>query len=121
MDPTELNRVKHTLETLRTQVLARIAEQRGGLHSRADVAAEQFAPTQDSHAQTISAHDIALALSEHETLELTHIDDALQRLAAGSYGLCTTCGQTIATPRLKAWPDVARCIGCQEAAEAAPP
>jgi len=121
MEPTELNRVKRTLDALRTQVLARIAEQRGGLHSRADVAAEQFAPTQDSHAQTISAHDIALALSERETLELTHIDDALQRLAKGSYGLCTACGQAIATPRLKAWPDVARCIGCQEAAETAPP
>ncbi|WP_236657910.1 TraR/DksA family transcriptional regulator [Limnohabitans sp. TS-CS-82] len=117
MDQTETTRIKRMLETLRANVLARIAEQRGGLHSRAEVAAEQFAPTQDSHAQTITEHDIALALSEHETQELTHIDDALQRLAAGTYGLCTTCGQAIATARLKAWPDVARCIGCQEKAE----
>lgn len=117
MDTTELSRVKRTIESLRTQVLARIAEQRGGLHSRAEVAAEQFAPTQDSHAQTITQHDTALALSEHETLELAHIDDALKRLAAGTYGLCTACGQAIASPRLKAWPDVARCIGCQESAE----
>jgi DnaK suppressor protein len=117
MDPTELNRVKRTLDTLRTQVLARIAEQRGGLHSRADVAAEQFAPTQDSHAQTITQHDVALALSEHETLELTHLDDALQRLAKGSYGLCTTCGEPITVARLQASPDAARCICCQQAAE----
>jgi DnaK suppressor protein len=121
MNPTEIDPIKRRLTGLRTQVLARIAEQRGGVHSRAEVAAEQFAPTQDSHAQTIAEHDIALALSEHETLELTHIDDALQRLAAGTYGLCTACGQAIATPRLKAWPDVARCIGCQEKAEKAHP
>jgi DnaK suppressor protein len=120
MEPTETDRVKRTLENLRTHVLARIAEQRGGVHSRAEVAAEQFAPTQDSHAQTIAEHDIALALSELETLELTHIDDALQRLAAGTYGQCTACGQAIAAPRLKAWPDVARCIGCQEAEEKTP-
>jgi hypothetical protein len=38
MDPTEMNRIQRTLEALRTQVLARIAEQRGGLQSRAEVA-----------------------------------------------------------------------------------
>jgi DnaK suppressor protein len=121
MDPTEMNRIQRTLEALRTQVLARIAEQRGGLQSRAEVAAEQFAPTQDSHAQTITQHDIALALSEHETLALAHIDDALQRLAAGTYGICTACNQPITVARLQAWPEAARCICCQEAQEKAPP
>lgn len=121
MTPTETDRIKHMLETLRTYVLARIAEQRGGVHSRADVAAEQFAPTQDSHAQTITEHDIALAISEHETQELANIDAALQRLAAGTYGQCIECGQDIATARLKAWPDVARCITCQQRAETARP
>ena len=119
MDPTETARIQRQLETLRSNVLARIADQRGGIHSRAEVAAEQFAPTQDSHAQTITEHDIALALSEHETQELAQIDAALQRLAAGTYGLCTVCGQAIAITRLKAWPDVARCITCQEKAETA--
>lgn len=119
--PTETDRIKRMLETLRTHVLARIAEQRGGVHSRAEVAAEQFAPTQDSHAQTITEHDIALALSEHETQELANIDAALQRLAAGTYGQCIACGQAIATARLKAWPDVARCITCQQHAETTHP
>ena len=117
MTPTETDRVRRALETLRARVLARIAEQRGGVRSRADVAAEQFAPTQDAHAQTMTEHDIALALSEHETLELAHIDAALQRLATGTYGQCTACGQAIASPRLKAWPDVPRCINCQEKSE----
>lgn len=121
MNPTETVRIQRMLETLRSHVLARIAAQRGGLHSRAEVAAEQFAPTQDSHAQTITEHDIALALSEHETQELTQIDAALQRLAAGTYGQCIACGQAIATARLKAWPDVARCITCQQQAETTHP
>jgi DnaK suppressor protein len=121
MESAEVIRTKRTLEAMRAQVLARIAEQRGGVLSRADVAAEQFAPTQDSHAQTITSHDIALALSERETRELTHIDAALARLAKGSYGLCIACGQGIASPRLKAWPDVARCLACQKNAETAHP
>ena len=39
-------------------------------------------------------------------------EDALARLADGTYGSCTACGQSIPFERLEAIPEVRHCIGC---------
>ncbi|SEF83458.1 dksA/traR C4-type zinc finger [Thermomonospora echinospora] len=38
---------------------------------------------------------------------------ALQRVAAGTYGRCVTCGKPVAEGRLEARPEAARCVACQ--------
>jgi RNA polymerase-binding transcription factor DksA len=43
------------------------------------------------------------------------VDDALARVAAGTYGMCVDCGHPIAAERLEVLPEAARCIGCQRA------
>ena len=43
------------------------------------------------------------------------VDDALTRLARGTYGICVDCGGRIAPERLEVLPEAARCIGCQRA------
>lgn len=48
------------------------------------------------------------------------IDDALERMAAGTYGICEECGQPIDPERLKAFPSATTCITCQERREARP-
>ena len=50
--------------------------------------------------------------------ELTAVRAALGRLADGSYGECTDCGQGVGVPRLLAQPSAARCIACQSKTEA---
>jgi len=49
--------------------------------------------------------------------ELRDVDDALARIADGTYGRCVDCGATIATERLDVLPAAARCIACQRAAD----
>lgn len=49
----------------------------------------------------------------HELL-LGEVEDALQRIADGSYGVCRRCGEPIDSARLKALPTAALCISCQE-------
>ena len=44
---------------------------------------------------------------------LTRIEDALVRLAAGSYGWCATCRGEIAAARLLALPFAVRCRACE--------
>jgi len=61
--------------------------------------------------------DLAFALEERESAELVAIDEALKRIADGSYGLCIDCGVGIATPRLHANPTALRCVACQEKIE----
>lgn len=114
MDTASEQNFQRQIEHMRADLLARIAEQRGGTKSRADVAAEHFARSEDSHAQVQTARDLEFALNEHETAELAALDAALLRLAAGTYGQCTDCGVRIAPARLQATPEVARCIVCQE-------
>jgi DnaK suppressor protein len=43
---------------------------------------------------------------------LTQIAAALGRLEAGTFGICTTCGQPIVKARLELRPYVATCIYC---------
>lgn len=113
----------HTLDTkalanrlhnMRTDLLAEIAEQRGGTLSRAEAAANHFAQSEDTHAQTITAKDLEFAINERETEELIAIDAALARLQAGHYGQCIDCAKNIAPKRLEATPEAARCMPCQE-------
>lgn len=105
---------------LRATLLAQISEQRGGVKSRAEVAAEHFSNVQESHAQTSTQRDLEFALNERETAELEAIDAALKSLDAGTYGVCVDCSQPIAQPRLLATPEASRCIACQEISEHGP-
>ena len=57
-----------------------------------------------------------LALRERNEQHLAQVDAALDRLAAGTYGACTSCGRPIAPERLEAIPWAALCIGCQRTA-----
>jgi len=61
-----------------------------------------------------SANDeICSQLVEIESRELTQIEHALQRIAAGVYGRCEYCGGKISEQRLNALPYTNSCIDCQ--------
>ena len=101
----------------RAQLLQRIAQERGGLVSRADMAAEHDVRSFDDRAHAISERNDEFAMNEHETAELGDIEAALERLDAGTYGQCTDCGVTIPPERLNAYLTAKRCIDCQTLAE----
>ncbi len=44
--------------------------------------------------------------------ELREIDAALARIADGTYGTCERCGGAIGRDRLRALPEVRRCLHC---------
>lgn len=50
-----------------------------------------------------------LALCDHDELQLTRIEGALERIATGEYGECATCGKPISFDRLSAIPETAYC------------
>ena len=65
-----------------------------------------------------TAHEeISSQLVEAESRELAQIEDALERLHAGKYGLCGACGSAIKLARLKALPYAKLCIDCQREEE----
>ncbi len=61
--------------------------------------------------------DIGLAETDIRRQELTQIEEALGRLADGTYGLCEGCGREIDVERLRVAPYASRCIDCQKQLE----
>ncbi|WAC08530.1 MAG: TraR/DksA family transcriptional regulator [Thermodesulfobacteriota bacterium] len=58
---------------------------------------------------------ILLCNRDREKLEL--IDEALERIEEGTYGICENCGSKIAEGRVKVMPFARYCIACQSKIE----
>lgn len=70
-----------------------------------------------------SASNLVDADREEATLEIVRaqqerVREALQRLEAGTYGSCVECGRQLPDARLEVRPEAARCVDCQQRAEA---
>lgn len=76
----------------------------------------QLPSSADSEEQAVELENeevlAALDGEARHTLEL--IDQALQRIEHGEYGLCAECGNPIAPARLKAIPYASLCIDCAD-------
>jgi DnaK suppressor protein len=57
--------------------------------------------------------EISSQLAEVESRELASIENALERMKAGVYGLCEVCNGKIPMARLNALPYATMCISCQ--------
>ena len=58
--------------------------------------------------------EISFILSDRERSKVKNIDDALERIDEGSYGICDACGLEIAEERLTAMPFTRLCRDCQQ-------
>jgi DnaK suppressor protein len=63
-------------------------------------------------------HQESIAAVHRELI--TQIQRALQRIEAGSYGICERCGQPIPKARLDAFPVATLDVGCKRREERAP-
>ena len=57
------------------------------------------------------------SLSNQDSLRLKQIDNALERIRTGKYGICLGCGKDIPRERLEAIPYAFMCVNCASAAE----
>lgn len=64
------------------------------------------------------AQDLSIMLGMKA--KLADVDRALERLKAGTYGVCEACGQPIAEARLEAWPAARFCRDDQARSERRP-
>jgi DnaK suppressor protein len=61
--------------------------------------------------------DIDYTLLNMHIERLREVEDALDRLAAGTYGVCEGCGALIKVQRLRVLPFSTYCVRCQEKRE----
>ena len=111
------NLKKDGLEKTRKRLLAKREELVKDLAKNREVSDETVDESaQDMVDRATSAYtkEFAYSLSEADRRILLLIDQALERLEAGTYGTCVHCGQPCQEKRLEAVPWARHCLDCQE-------
>ncbi len=57
--------------------------------------------------------EISFILGDREREKLQSVEEALERIEDGSYGMCDSCESEIAPGRLEAMPFTRLCVSCQ--------
>jgi DnaK suppressor protein len=77
---------------------------------------EQYADPAD-RASLESDQYFTLRLRDRDRKLINKINEALERIEDGTYGVCEGCGEDISIPRLKARPVTTLCIDCKSKQE----
>jgi RNA polymerase-binding transcription factor DksA len=97
-------------------------ELRRRLEERAQVLRSELAEGMHSESLRVPADDresgdvaasVSVASIERDADELRDVEEALERMTAGRYGLCVDCGVALPSVRLDAWPQAKRCVRCE--------
>jgi RNA polymerase-binding protein DksA len=75
------------------------------------------APDAGDEALASLVADTENAETRRDLRELRELEAALERMAEGTYGICTDCGDEIPLERLRVNPGAMRCIRCQSVFE----
>lgn len=107
------------IDFFRTLLSAMLAEaQQKGDATIDDLTAsnESYADPND-RATVESDRAFTLRIRDRERRLIKKIQQALQRIEDGTFGLCEECGEEISVPRLKARPVTRLCINCKSKQE----
>ena len=111
MKKSELQRLKGKLLDARLRLKDEIGRS-------IDSIIEEIQPVGEHTRERSEGFDKELALERTQEEILNALNDALDRVAAGTYGKCLKCGSDIASVRLEAGPHVRHCIQCEREIEA---
>lgn len=109
MTTNEINQFRQTLESRRTQLAV------GG--SKRETLAIETSPDELDRIQHSNEIDSCVASLQRNTLGLSEVREALCRIDAGAFGICSNCEEQIMPKRLAAVPWASLCIVCQRAAD----
>ena len=107
--------VRASNRAYREMLLEKRAEVLSGLGIKFDTLARMGRVAEDDQAQFLSAESVSLHLNTLDYAQLQLIEEALDRLDSGDYGICLSCDQPIPPKRLHAVPWARYCVRCQEA------
>ena len=119
VDQATQARLRAQLEEERTRLLADIAAlDREERTSQSEASGENA--YRDHMADQGSAtfeREMDMTFEENDRDALDRVCAAIDRIDAGTYGVCTRCGAEIPVARLDAVPAASLCIQCKEAEE----
>ena len=107
---------KKTLQRLRKVLLKEREEIIGGvkqIHESSKEIGQDGIQDIGDEAANIYNKQILLSLNENERMRLQEVDEALDRIANGTYGICEECGGPIGLKRLEARSVAKYCVPCK--------
>jgi RNA polymerase-binding protein DksA len=105
VNPSE---VRTLLLRKRNEIFGRVSR----LHEDVDARSEPYNADSTEQAIELENLDVLFELDAVSRTELRAINNALEHIDAGNYGMCVNCGKPISAQRLKALPYADNCIDC---------
>jgi len=102
---TDYSEIKNQLESMLRELTERAEEIEGELSTPGDADSEE-------NATSLAEDEVLERINSVTKNEIHLIRQALNQIAAGTYGICTSCGKKIKPERLEALPYTTTCIRC---------
>ena len=107
MSPTDLAEIKSLLEADLKRLERQVAQKLG------PVELDQTSVGRLSRMDALMNQGLAQASEMRAVEELRLVEDALERIENGTYGICNSCKRPIDVDRLKVLPEVRDCADCK--------
>jgi len=98
----------------RAKLLEKRSSVLSGLGMKFDTRARMGRVADDDQAQISHDEFVSLRMNGLDYRQLRMVEEALDRLESGDYGICLACDEPIAERRLEALPWARYCVKCQE-------
>jgi RNA polymerase-binding protein DksA len=116
MQRAELDDFRHQLELMRDRLSGQVSQHSDqAMHAQGGEASGSLsnAPLHMADMGTDNfEQEMSFSLIENEQQALEEINEALDRVKNGSFGLCEDCQKPIPRPRLQAIPYARFCVDC---------
>ncbi len=113
----ELNRQEKLRAILAASKATLLAELRKSMEvQRTENSSMSFEIAQDDGDKSVEDHErhVQVSIQSIKSEQLDLIEQALEKLAAGTYGICAECGCEIPLQRLAIQACTSYCVACQE-------
>ena len=113
MNETKIASFRTKLEEIRFAMVGEVQESH---KSPQDHLTEQVADIADDAVQSYE-HQLMMGLGEKEFEKLRLVEEAIEKLDEGQYGICLECEELISEERLTVIPFASHCVDCLELIE----
>jgi DnaK suppressor protein len=109
----QLEHFRQLLEDEKRTILEKLEQmKRGDIHTQREDMLD------DADAASVEVdHNLLFRIRGRELHLIKKIDEALEKIDQGTYGICDICGEEIGIARLEARPVAPLCISCKEEQE----
>ena len=113
MNETTLTAFRTKLEKIRSTMIGEVKKK---YKTEKNSPNEQVANIADEAAQSYD-RQLMMGFGEKEWGKLRLVEEAIEKMDSGQYGICSECGELIPEGRLKVIPFATHCVDCLEILE----